>query len=395
MSKTRVRAVWLTDYLSPGSQLHECSTGYNFRPGSGPVRAADSDQTREPAVAPGKHYSLKFIPAYLQLSFRPWTGYTLRTYPTLKGFAIRMDEHDSMDHFMQSHFKKGVRGNIMRCVRRLEKCYEVRYERIFGQIPVERYQRLMDLLKQMIISRFLERKQQSDTLKKWPEISARLLEDIRAHRASLYIVHHGTEPIAISVAYHYESIFFYYITSYDTDYSKFSLGNIVLYKQLEWCFGERFRYFEMGWGELDYKRRWSNYRYTYRNHEFFPSTSLISWSIALFDELITRLKAYLIRKRVNVFYRKWKQRLLWPAEAEAGGPVVAPQDLRKGGREMSGKRLEPGSPIYAVLKSALNDFLYATEEQFKDTGIYMLDSDSYMILGKSHHQEVTVSGAGS
>ncbi len=53
--------------------------------------------------------------------------------------------------------------------------------------------------------------------------------------------------------------YYYLIPSYlDKDYKKFSPGRLLLKEQIKWCFENKFKIFDFGPGEFNYKSHWSN-----------------------------------------------------------------------------------------------------------------------------------------
>ncbi len=235
----------------------------------------------------------------------------------------------------------------------------------------------------MIKKRFKERGEENDALKNWDAIEKTTYDLILEKKASLAVIKHGDVPIAIALSYHYNSVFFYYIPSYDIDYGKFSLGNIMIYKQLEWCFKNGHQYFEMGWGDLDYKRRWSNYIYNCEHHLLYSKNSVKYRINALIEGNKTSLIAYLISKNVNKKYKnikayislkKRKDHLTYNYNLSAVEPTAIPENLVEIALE---------SPTSFPLKMALNDFCYTYEERFSNLKLFKLETeDSYLLRGE-------------
>lgn len=380
-----VRIIWLTDLPLRNSSLYECSPGFRYK-----------DETMDPwppedqqPPAPGRAaYSIKNIPEYMEVRFHEQQGYALRTYRTVSSYAIDMKDYANADSYMLQHLGKKVRGNILRSVRRLEKCFDINYTVYHGSISQEEYNALVNRLREMIIVRFKERKQQSNTLKSWDKITSGLFELINDRKASIFVISHDKIPICISVGYDMGKLFFYYITSYDTDYSKFSLGHVMLYKQLEWCFNKGFRYFEMGWGDLEYKRRWSNYQYRLLNHEYYPENSFSGKIYAFIEVCKSRFFAYLIFKKVNVPFRKFKQMVRTLSEKKEAVYITSAEDRERGRCMETGMPIDPASQHYKFLKPFLNEFLYATEEKYAATGIYRLNARTFVLQGSKFYQKV-------
>lgn len=76
--------------------------------------------------------------------------------------------------------------------------------------------------------------------------------------------------------YHYQNIIINYIRSYDIDYSKYRVGYIDIFKQLEWCFENNYKVFDFCSGDLTYKKQWCNYIYNHKGYVVFYSKSLLN-----------------------------------------------------------------------------------------------------------------------
>ncbi len=335
----------------------------------------------------------KNVPTYLVHNDAGNYAKEKRSSPTVNGYTI--DLHGILDigQYMTQHFSKKNRGNIIRSVRRLEDAYNIKYTRYYGEIDKQECDHLVGLLKEMIISRFEERNETSHTLRDWEDIQNTLYPLILQKKASLVVLSQGEIPIAISISYHYNELFFYFSTSFDITYNKFSMGSIMLYKQLEWSIANNYLFFEMGWGDLDYKRRWSNRVQPLRNHYVFSGSEPMAVVRYTLVSLKSRLIAYLISIKVNVLYRKVRN---WMTRKKSSFvPVVyeleevsAPPDLE------ASQVVNTELPGNTHLKTILNDFLYSSQENYSQTRIYSYKDDFY-IKGKTCCKKIQISsGAG-
>lgn len=89
-------------------------------------------------------------------------------------------------------------------------------------------------------------------------------------KASLFVIYNGETPVQISLNYHFNKILFISIPSFDIAYSKFSLGNISIYKILEWALYNDYDLLDLEYGSLEYKRQWSNHVYSFDDHIIYP-----------------------------------------------------------------------------------------------------------------------------
>ena len=333
-----------------------------------------------------KYYllAIKNVPKYLTISLNDDKRFRFKKYPSIKGYSICLDSYSEINTYMHDQFNNKTRKQIIKRIIRLEKSFNISYRRYFGEIDEDKCLVLLELLKEMILKRFQERKQESDALKNWTWLQKNIHPLILAKKASLFVIYHEEKPISISFGYHYGSIFFSYITSYDIDYYKFGLGHIMVYKKLELCFKNKYRFLDLGWGDLEYKRRWCNHIDNLENYVFFPKYSLLVHFIAFWEGNKTRLKAYLLSSKLSTLIKKKK--ILHSRNNK---------DIRHSNRYFF-ENLENmnsfGNLTPIDLKNKenfhfipiLNDFIYKTEEFYVDVKIFKLQNDKfYLIKGKT------------
>ncbi len=290
------------------------------------------------------------------------------------GYAIKMD-FDSVEEYLTNQFKSKYRSIIRRYVKRLETCFDIEYTFFFGDITLEEYQRTMNVLKDMIDRRFDQRKERHKALVDWNEIYDEAFPLILSKKASLFIIYADGHPIEISLNYHFDTILFSSISSYDIDYSKFGLGHIEIYKQLEWCLENGYSTFEMGVGGMDYKRRWSNFIYQFENHITFSKNSVFQKVYASVLKWILSFKEYLKSKNINDFVYALMDRfftLVYGDEstsrrlkAQNTPQLDFIEDLPKNIESM-----EPDYGTYPFLKKVVCDYLYTTVQSKKDISFY-------------------------
>ncbi len=377
---------WLTEFHQKTAILETVCNNITYKDGKEDlwVSAAGS-------ASPGKMtaYSLKGFPSYLKPSFRDNKKYTIKRYPSVKGFAIDMASNSDLEDYMRAQFNKKVRAHQMRALRRFEHCFELRQERYFGHIDEEVCEHLLKELRTMIVRRFQQRRQESDTLKSWEKIANTTYNLVLEKKASIFVIYHGNKAVSISVSYHYDKLFFYYVTSYDTDYAKFSLGNIMIIKQLEWSYENGYRYFDMGWGDLDYKRRWCNLVYNNTHFFIFPRNSPQAWMWSSLKGNKTRLMAYLLNRGYNKYYGRLKAKLLPRSKNKSDLVRSVPGPIVKG----ESREFDSYSPImpseHPGLNYYINTFLYLSQEEYSAVKVYRVENNRFLIRAGLHSQEVT------
>ncbi len=212
------------------------------------------------------------VPDFFQVKLKEVDKFHLKRFHQQKGYAADLSNFLDIDSYLKSQFRKNAR-KIRRFVNRLESCFDIEYKLFYGNISKDEYSYLLTVLRKMIVQRFKQRNEQSKSLAEWNSIVELTYPLILKKRASLFVIYDGDKPIEIAINYHFKQTMFSYISSYDIDYAKFGLGHVEIYKQLEWCLQNKFNRFEMGWGYLDYKRRWSNHIYNFEQHLIFRNNS--------------------------------------------------------------------------------------------------------------------------
>ncbi|MGB5317483.1 GNAT family N-acetyltransferase [Eudoraea sp.] len=334
-------------------------------------------------------YVIKNVPRYLNITFFDYKNLKTQVFPSITGFAISLGNYNDIDSYMRDQFKSKARSQLLRRVKRLEKCYDITYKRYYGKIDRDDCLALLAILKGMIITRFKERNQVSDSLKNWLEIETSLHSLINDKKASLFVIYNEGVPISISICYHYGNVFFSYIDSYDVNYFKFGLGNIMIYKKLEICFENNYKFLDMGWGELDYKRRWCNYIYNYEHHILLPNNSLPAYLIALWEGNKTRLNVYLKSSKVSLMFKKAKSAFKTETNHDENTINYSLENHENLASLSNISPIDLNDEKNFYFKTIINDFIYTTEEYYLDVKLYNLPKKGfYVIRGKNNCKKI-------
>ena len=245
-------------------------------------------------------FYLNNVPDYLDLKLKP--GYKSKTFPLAKGFMADLSGYMNFSDYLKNNLKPRLRTAVKSSIRRLELSFNITYRVFYGEISQEEYDSLVNSLYHFILRRFDELKEENARINEWERFHQLFLPLIRQKKASLFVIYNDGKPINISLNYHYDKIFFYAIPGFDIDYSKFGLGHIMLYKQIEWCFQNNYKHFDMSMGDLDYKRQWCTNDYYFERHLIYLPKSLNQSILAQLVVFSTKMKLYLKSKNIHLIY---------------------------------------------------------------------------------------------
>ncbi|MEM8937776.1 MAG: GNAT family N-acetyltransferase [Bacteroidota bacterium] len=322
-------------------------------------------------------YSIRLVPPHFNLTIKDnqqWRFYSIPQYNW--GYAIFLESFTNTEEYLEKQFKANFRKVIKRYVSRLEGCFDIRYHTFYGEIEQEEYDILMGRLHLMVKRRFSQKGERHLDLHKWDTLKKDGLQLINEKKASLFVIYQNNEPIEISLNYHYDQILFSAISSYNTAYSKFGLGHVEIYKQLDWCFRNGFTIFEMGVGGMDYKRRWSNSIYRFAHHIIFKNNKLIHFIPGAFELLRVKCKEYLKSKGLNEIHSK----IRLPSPKKTQVPTL--NFLKKEEPNMLNlaERSNPVDRADDILTKSVCDFLYLHKLHLSQIKVYLSkEMESYWI----------------
>ena len=336
-------------------------------------------------------YSFTYVPDYIKTEISNPALWTEKIFPSVNGYAICLNGYPSIEDYLRNKLKSR-RKAINRAVKRLETCFTISYKVFQKNTTEEEYRFIMGRLKAMIIKRFEQRGQKSDSLAVWDKVVSTSLDLIKQGKASLFVIYDEDKPIVISFNYYYDTILFSYISSYDIDYAKFSPGQIEIYRQLEWCINNGYTQYDMGWGDMDYKKWWSNKIYRFNHHILYPKHSIPGFLYALRKGNKSRIFAFLIAKGVNTRLNKIKKRLKQHHKISNHGPQYTFGEITLSPSE-PWEEIGFGKKDLPVNKQIVNDFLFLTQEHGNDVTLYYSKTKNiYVLRGKKEAKTIMFNG---
>jgi len=319
------------------------------------------------------------IPDYLSVDYNH--NLIIKSINRDIGYAIKLDDAINVDAYVNNHFKKANR--ITNAIKRLERSFNITYKRYYGDISENSYAELLQCLFQMVEKRFnqLGKINKQITSSQWQRTLNDTLSLIKNKRASLFVIYDDYKPILISISHHWKDVFYGVMCSFDIDYSKFGLGHIHLYKQVEWCIDNGYKTFDVGPGEYHYKKRWSNHTYTLLQHVIYKKGHLSHILIANAEIISTKIKKYIISKRFLPSLKLLPNKLNDDKNKYLNSltKFVEHQDFDIEEYAMVDYRDDE----YAFLRKIVYDYLYTKSEQKSDVEVFKITcSNKFLIRGK-------------
>ena len=343
---------------------------------------ANNEEFQLPETA----FVVKDVPDYFKVTTKELPKnierQTLIQYP---GFLINFKNVSSLSDYLNERFGKSSRYKLRREQKKLEQCFDIRYEMYFGTIDKNEYDFIMDEFYRLLELRSLEKGIKDNVnLTTQHFYRANVYQMILDKKASFYIIYNGKMPIDICLNFHMKDVIFQYIRTYDIDYSKFNTGYTDLMKQIEWCIANQIKLITFSKGDFYWKRRWCNTVYDYHYHIFFKKSSISGRLKAKSYYLAKVMKQYVREKGLIEKYHEF---------------MVKSNRSKKVAEDLSGiqyksipyeteirniEAIDYKNEKFDFLKRTIYDFLYESDEKQSEIAVYsILDQPkSYLVIGK-------------
>lgn len=239
------------------------------------------------------------IPSYLEVPLNLESGtIKFKKVPQYKGYLVDLCPFGSADELVSKTFGRNSRKNFRAKYRKLEEAHKLGYAFYYGAIPKPEYDRLFDVCYRLMDDRFREKKIFNRFLPEWKSYYELFYPKILNKEASIFVIYDEQKPITMTLNFHRADVVFSFIQIYDTDYSRYSLGDIAMYKNLEWCYKNNFRVWDTSKGATDNKERWSNHVYTFDHHIFYNAQSSLAALRAQLKAAVMLFKQWLRDKGI-------------------------------------------------------------------------------------------------
>jgi hypothetical protein len=322
---------------------------------------------------------LNLFPNYLNLELNK--GLYCKKSIHKPGLAVDLSKgFNSVDDYLKQG-SSSFRKVVTRSVNRLESCFNIEYKMFYGSIEKSECDLLMDKLYTMIENRFKQRSGRNTILRFWDYYRDLAYNGINNKTASLFAIYSDGLPIEVSLNFHYDDLMFSYASSYDLNYSKFSLGNIDIYKQLEWCLDNKIALFDIGYGDYEYKRKWVNLIYDFETYYLTTKKTVFFQLFAYLHHSKAKLIHYLILKKVNYWFHDTVDKI------KGIDKTYVPDSYEiydSKGQQHENNNIDINAKDFFYLRKPVYDHAYTSQEHINDLKVYksLSDSNAYVIKGK-------------
>jgi len=332
-------------------------------------------------------YSVFFVPDYLKPNLTGDKFVVKKVEQFFKGYAIFLEGFDNADAYIKHRFRSNAKG-IRRRVKRLETCFDISYKTYYGAIDESDYKFYMSRLKKMLIKRFEERNDTSQTLLRWDHYEHMYFSLINDKKASMFVAFDKDQPIIVSLNHHFQNRLFSAISSYDIDYAKFSLGSVEILKKLDWLITNNHISYEMGMGDLSYKREWCNHIYNFEHQIIYPDHSFLGFFRGNLLYIKTMLKEFIF-KIAYVRYKKYKAKRKKKTQSFMRQEYeVFP--IEEGSYDSSLPTIDYQEKEHCSLRRFVFDFLYSAIDKVDQVKVLEVSNErkEYLIVGTSKMQRI-------
>lgn len=297
------------------------------------------------------------------------------------GAGINLENAIDVDSHIKTFLPSSFRSNLKRLKKRLETCFSITYKMYHGNIEQENCAYLINLLFELQVKRLNQKKLQNNLSSKYENYKKIVCPLINEGKATLFVIYNNDMPIGITLNFLQEKIYFGALTAYNIDYAKFGIGNILMYKQLDWCIKNKYLYFDMGNGDINYKKKWSNSIYDFEYHIIYKSKSILAFSIACLESgkiyAKNLIKTLNIGEHVRHVFRSKKKHTehVSALKTEHIKNISSIEDLN-----ISSIKLE--NNLYNTLKKPFFNFLFSYSEHYDTTSIYKINNEANAFVFK-------------
>ncbi|MDC6353905.1 MULTISPECIES: GNAT family N-acetyltransferase [unclassified Robiginitalea] len=246
------------------------------------------------SVAADRVVVVKDIPDYLALEANPaWEKFKHLEVRQYGGMLIALNRYRDLEDYLNNQLSKRNRKNLRAKLNKLNRDYPISFATYHGAIPREVHRRLFNAFRQLLAQRFQQKGMANRDLERWSFIEDTSLRMIRSGDASLFVIFSANQPIALTLNFHVGSMIYSHMQTYDIAYSSYNLGDIAMFKQLEWCYNNQIAAYDFLIGESYYKSKWADFPYRYAYRIYYRKGDWFGMGKARLLQLFYQVKQFL------------------------------------------------------------------------------------------------------
>ncbi len=222
-------------------------------------------------------YTVADVPDFLNVQLlENIKNIKVKKIPQYKGYLIDLTKFIDANDLFTKTLSRNSRKNFRAKKRKLGSHHEISYRFYYGEIDKGYYDYIFETCYNLMEERFHQKKIYNRNLIKWKSYHSFFYPMIVERKASIFVISDKEKPITITLNFHFSDIVFSHIQIYDINYSRYSMGDIAIFKNIEWCYQNNINLWDFSKGATDNKLRWSNHIYRFDYHLFYNRKSLIS-----------------------------------------------------------------------------------------------------------------------
>lgn len=348
----------------------------------------------------GKTFLIYDVPSYFNLA--PFNqdknpGLGLKRVFQYPGFLMDFSVAEDDTSYVRTRFASQQSRKFRSSQRRLETCFDVRYEFVTGEMEYADFKIIFDQFNALLNKRFSEKQINlhflSQTEMDYQE--ELIYEMMKLNKATWMVMYNGTVPIGILLLFQAKEVIFDYLRVFDPDYYKFSIGKVSNLKLIEWCYKNNYKISDFSKGDFEHKRKWSNLTYDFHYHIYYDKNSLISRITATSLEKFFKAKLHLREKDYNTRYRKLLFNLqggLFSKKETFNTYKIQKLDALPEIKELHEINFKTNDEYERVLEPFYS-FLYLNSEHESNATVYQYTSDKkhFIFKGKKAVQKIIFS----
>ena len=243
----------------------------------------------KPLFIENKSFVLQDVPGYVNLILaqhqRKLSTHTITTQRT---YVIELNRYSDGNQYMEQHFGSKTRSALRRYKKRLEECFDIRYEAYQGNIDKKWYNEIFEQLRTLMTRRFKEKNEENYELPHLDQIKADLYPMLLQNRATLFVIYANGEPVSIRINMMKDKLAFYILSAYDPDYDVFRLGKLDMWKNISWFINQGYTTYDLLKGYAYIKEKWADR--TYANNLVFVNEASNLWNRLKFFVTLTSVR---------------------------------------------------------------------------------------------------------